>query len=57
MEITFTGELMATFAKALPEKTDLRTTKPLSVSGRATAPVTKPAFNFTATAGATALPV
>ena len=36
---------MATLATALPEKTFLLTTKPLLVSGNATAPETKPAFS------------
>src|SRR5690606_28008702 len=46
-----------TWAKALPEKTVFFTTKPLAVSGCATAPATIPAFSLAATRGATDLPV
>ncbi len=43
--------MIDTFAKALPEKTFFRTTKPLAVSGRATAPETRPALQPGSDAG------
>src|SRR5690348_11474370 len=51
-----TGVFTAILAKALPENTFFLTTNPLDVSGNATAPDTRPAFNLTDKRGAMALP-
>jgi len=52
----FTGVLIATLAKAFPEKTFFLTTKPLVVSGNPTAPDTNPAFKRMESLGAMAFP-
>ena len=56
IEITLTGVSILICANAFPEKTVLVTVNPLLVSGKLFAPVTIPACNFTATAGAIAFP-
>ena len=52
----FTSVPKEIFAKAFPEKTFFLTTKPLLVSGNATAPETRPAFNLADNLGAIAFP-
>ena len=56
-EMTLISVLIVTLAKALPEKTFLRTLNPPDVSGNAVAPATRPAFSRTATLGAKAFPL
>ena len=55
--MTFTSVSILMEANAFPENTVFVTINPSSVFGNAQAPATKPALNFTATAGATALPL
>src|SRR5687768_8311241 len=55
--ITFMSVFTDTCANAFPEKTFFLTVKPFEVSGKATAPETRPAFKRTANRGAIDLPL